>query len=69
MTDEWDELCDRFRQLRFSSSIKRIAAELPASRATVHRIMEGKVRRPTLAVRVAVQRLVEEEEQSCKLKP
>lgn len=63
MKRDWEETRRRFRLVAFRKrgSIKRLAAELPASKSTVYRILNGETQ-PVLAIRVAVERIVEEEE-------
>ena len=63
----WDALRRRFASLVFRKGLKgvqQVAAELPADRATVYRLINGRTKAPTLAVRAAVERIVKQEEQS-----
>lgn len=63
----WDALRRRFASVVFRRGLKaaeQVAAELPADRATVYRLINGRTKTPTLAVRAAVERFVKKEEQN-----
>lgn len=63
----WDALRRRFASVVFRKGLKaaeQAALELPAGRATVYRIINGKTKTPSLAIREAVERFVKKEEQS-----
>lgn len=63
----WDSLRRRFASVVFRKGLKgvqQVAAELPAGRATVYRLINGQTRSPSLAIRSAVERFVKKEEQS-----
>lgn len=57
-----DDTRQRFVAITMRRGIEKMAKELPASISTVYRLVNGEVRKPTLAVRVAVERIVNEGE-------
>lgn len=58
----WSDLRERFTRVVFRRGVKRVAADMPADPKTVYRIVNGKIGRPHLATKAAIERLVEEEE-------
>ena len=55
---QWDVLLDKLRLVVARRGVENVADAIPVDRATVYRLLSGKTRRPTRAVRAGVERLV-----------
>lgn len=59
---KWDEAREKFVRLALAKGVYRMAKKIPADPETVYRMIRGGGKRTTLAIRVAVERVVMEEE-------
>ncbi len=57
----WDNDRRRLEQLAHRRGVAWVARQIPASRESVYRIIQGRTKQSTLAVRRNVQRLLERE--------
>lgn len=60
MTGEDDELRERLRALVRQRGVEVVAADIPASRQTVFRLLTGRTHRPSLAVRDGIERVLDD---------
>jgi len=61
---KWSESLRReLERAVFRDGVKSVAFRIPAGRATVYRLIAGKVERPSMAIRSGVERLVRESSQ------
>lgn len=63
MTEDWHETRREFQRICAREGVQSMAARLPADRETVYRIIRGETKRPSLAIRDAIDRVVHEAEQ------
>lgn len=63
MTETWDKLKPEIERICMRRGIPKVAAEIPASRATVYRLLNGDTSRPSRAVQAGIERVVQAEEQ------
>ena len=54
----WSDVRDEFTRVVFREGIDEIARRLPAHRATVYRLINGSIQRPSGVMRAAVERIV-----------
>ena len=62
MTDRpkpWTETRDELRTIVFRRGYRAVAAEIPAARSTVYRLVNGEIREPSKALRRCVEQVVE----------
>ncbi len=59
----WEDTKRRFVAIALRKGMDAVARELPASRRTVYRMVNGQVDKPSLAIRVAVERIVKEDKE------
>lgn len=59
MSKEWRELLPEIQRIILRDGWRTVSGEIPAGRATVYRLLSGKVDEPSLALRKGVERLVE----------
>lgn len=60
MPADLDELRRRLRAVVERRGVYSVAADIPADRTTLFRLLSGRVQRPSLAVRDGVERVVRE---------
>ena len=58
-SDEWNQLRERLRHVVRMRGADRVADEIPVDRRTVFRLLSGETRRPCLAIRVGIERVVD----------
>lgn len=58
----WNDLRGDFCRLTAKRGVVKMAADIPADRATVYRLLKGETEQPTKAVQAAIERVVEENE-------
>lgn len=57
----WAEIRQDFCRLTAKRGVVKMAADIPADRVTVYRLLKGETQQPTKAVQAAIERVVEEE--------
>ena len=62
MREDWQETRREFQRICAKEGVRHVADRLPADRETVYRLIRGETKRPTLAIRRAIERVVEEKE-------
>lgn len=60
MERNWDEIRGEFCRLTAKRGVVKMAADIPADRATVYRLLKGETEHPTKAVQAAIEQIVEE---------
>ncbi len=60
MNETWERTWIEFRRVAAKEGIDKVAAEVPADRATIYRLIRGDTERPTRAVRAGIERIVED---------
>ena len=58
--DDLDELRTQLRGVVRARGIDAVAADIPASRQTVFRLLTGRTARPTLAIRDGIERVIDD---------
>ena len=59
--DKWPMILERFRFIAATKGIYKVSPDIPASAKTVYRMLAGETRRPSLAVKAGVKRIVDDE--------
>ena len=62
MSKSWDELKRDFCHMTAVRGVSSVAEAIPASRATVYRLIKGEVQNPSLSIKARVERMVDESE-------
>ncbi len=57
---KWSDLEDDFRRVVFQGDVDKIAAQIPADRSTVYRLIKGETQNPSSATKAGVERIIDE---------
>lgn len=63
---EWKDTKQKFQRIAARQGIRSIAGEVPASRATIYRIIRGETAEPHQATKAGIERIVEKHEKDPK---
>jgi len=63
MSEKWDMLKPKLDRICLRRGILKVAAEIPANRATVYRLLNNETAQPSRAVEAGIERIIDAEQQ------
>jgi len=61
-SEDWEDTRAKFRRIAAQQGVRQIAKDVPASHTTIYRLISGDTTQPTHAVRAAIQRIIQQQE-------